>query len=124
VSISEDLDAARDGLRRSTPALAQDRDFLTPREVAARVGVSYYSVLRAIRRGDLAAFEVVGRLRVEVGEYDRWAHASPVQVGAASEVGERRRRTRSPKAAKPRSGAARHGERGCPMDLHRKPNGK
>jgi excisionase family DNA binding protein len=83
----------------SEPELADDRDFLTPREVAARVGLSYHSVLRAIRRGDLAAFEVVGRFRIEIGEYERWTHASPVQVDGASELDGRRRRHRSPKAA-------------------------
>jgi hypothetical protein len=98
VSIDADLDAARERLRRSLLARDPDRDFLTPREVAARAGVSYYIVLRAIRRGDLAAFEVVGRLRIEVGEYVRWTHASPVQVGASSGVSERPRRTRAPKA--------------------------
>ena len=75
------------------------RDFLTPREVAARVGVSYYSVLRAIRRGDLAAFEVVGRLRVEITEYERWTHARPVQVHGASEMHEHPRNTSVRKAA-------------------------
>jgi excisionase family DNA binding protein len=99
VSISGDLDAARERLRESTPAPQSDRDFLTPREVAARVGLSYYSVLRAIRRGELAAFQVVGRLRIEVGEYERWTHASPVQVGGRSEVGVRRRSNRSSKEA-------------------------
>ena len=99
MTIGADLDAARERLRQGTPAPEPDRDFLTPREVAARVGVSYYSVLRAIRRGELAAFEVVGRLRIEVGEYVRWTHATPVQVRAASGLGERRRRARSPKAA-------------------------
>jgi excisionase family DNA binding protein len=99
VSIGRDLDAARERLRRSEPALEHDRDFLTPREVATRVGVSYYSVLRAIRRGDLAAFEVVGRLRIEVGEYDRWTHARPVQVDGASDVGGRCCSNRSSKGA-------------------------
>ena len=83
----------------SAPPPDHDRDFLTPREVAARVGVSYHSVPRAIRRGELAAFEVVGRLRIEVSEYLRWTHATPVQVGATSALGERRRSSRSPKAA-------------------------
>jgi excisionase family DNA binding protein len=80
MSIADDLDAARERLRRSRLPPEPPRDFLTPREVAARVGVSYYSVLRAIRRGDLAAFQVVGRLRIEIAEYRRWAHASPVKT--------------------------------------------
>ena len=99
MTTGDDLDAARERLRRSAPTPDPKRDFLTPREVAARVGVSYYSVLRAIRRGDLAAFEVVGRLRIELSEYDRWTHASPVQAAACGESGGRRPRTRSSKAA-------------------------
>jgi len=49
------------------------RDVLTPREVAERSGFSYHAILRAIRRGDLQAFEpVVGHYRIEVTEYERW----------------------------------------------------
>jgi excisionase family DNA binding protein len=95
VRISADLDAARERLRQSAPARARNRDFMTPREIAARVGVSYYSVLRAIRRGELAAFQVVGRLRIEISEYERWTHARPVQVGATTSGGEHRRRART-----------------------------
>jgi hypothetical protein len=51
------------------------RDALSPREIADLVGFSYHAVLRAIRRGDLEAFEPVpGRLRIEVSEYHRWLH--------------------------------------------------
>jgi hypothetical protein len=51
------------------------RDVFSPREVADLSGFSYHAVLRAIRRGDLEAFEPVpGRLRIEVTEYDRWLH--------------------------------------------------
>jgi hypothetical protein len=49
------------------------RDVLTPREVADRSGFSYHAILRAIRRGDLQAFEpVVGHYRIELAEYERW----------------------------------------------------
>ena len=49
------------------------RDVLTPREVAERSGFSYHAILRAIRRGDLQAFEpVAGHYRIEVAEYERW----------------------------------------------------
>lgn len=49
------------------------RDQLTPREVAERTGFSYHAILRAIKRGDLAACEPIpGRLRIEVEEYERW----------------------------------------------------
>lgn len=49
------------------------RDVLTPREVADRSGFSYHAILRAIRRGDLHAFEpVAGHYRIELAEYERW----------------------------------------------------
>ena len=49
------------------------RDVLTPREVAERSGFSYHAILRAIRRGDLRAFEPVrGHYRIELAEYERW----------------------------------------------------
>ena len=49
------------------------RDVLSPREVAERAGFSYHAILRAIRRGDLQAFEPVpGHYRIELVEYERW----------------------------------------------------
>lgn len=49
------------------------RDVLSPREVADRSGFSYHAILRAIRRGDLQAFEPVpGHYRIELTEYERW----------------------------------------------------
>jgi hypothetical protein len=52
---------------------SQSRDVLTPREVANRSGFSYHAILRAIRRGDLEAFEPVpGNYRIELAEYERW----------------------------------------------------
>ena len=49
------------------------RDVLTPREVAIRAGFSYHAILRAIRRGDLVAYEPVpGHYRIEIDEYERW----------------------------------------------------
>jgi hypothetical protein len=49
------------------------RDVLSPREVANRAGFSYHAILRAIRRGDLQAFEPVpGHYRIELVEYERW----------------------------------------------------
>ena len=51
------------------------RDVLTPREIAERAGFSYHAILRAIRRGDLKAFEpVAGQYRIAVSEYERWLH--------------------------------------------------
>jgi len=49
------------------------RDALSPREIADLAGFSYRAILRAIRRGDLRAFEPVpGRYRISVDEYERW----------------------------------------------------
>ncbi|HWJ50653.1 MAG TPA: hypothetical protein VNR42_06515, partial [Solirubrobacteraceae bacterium] len=57
------------------PGVHMTRDALSPREIADLTGFSYHAVLRAIRRGDLEAFEPVpGRLRIEVSEYHRWLH--------------------------------------------------
>lgn len=51
------------------------RDVLTPKEIAARAGFSYHAILRAIRRGDLAAYEPVpARYRIGLAEYERWLH--------------------------------------------------
>lgn len=52
-----------------------ERDVLTPKEVAERAGFSYHAILRAIRRGDLVAFEPVpGHYRIDITEYERWLH--------------------------------------------------
>ena len=55
---------------RATNAI---RDVLTPKEIADRSSFSYQAILRAIRRGDLRAYEPVpGRYRVAIAEYERW----------------------------------------------------
>jgi hypothetical protein len=60
------------------------RDVLSPREVAARAGFSYHAILRAIRRGDLEAFEPVpGHYRVPLEEYERWLHTPARSVAPA-----------------------------------------
>jgi hypothetical protein len=57
------------------------RDVLSPHEVADRAGFCYHAILRAIRRGDLEAFEPVpGHYRIEVAEYKRWLRR-PAQPG-------------------------------------------
>jgi hypothetical protein len=57
----------------ATPTATTDRDVLSPHEVADRAGFSYHAILRAIRRGDLEAFEPVpGHYRIAVSEYERW----------------------------------------------------
>jgi hypothetical protein len=73
------------------PRLA-GRDMLAPREIAELTGLSYHAVLRAIKRGDLAAVELVpGRLRVKVAEYERWC-----EPPAQAPVRASRERTRRP----------------------------
>jgi excisionase family DNA binding protein len=83
---------------------APARDVLSPREVADRAGFSYHAILRAIRRGDLQAFEPVpGHYRIPVDEYQRWLHtpARPTQVSdpQTTENANRRSRSRSARAA-------------------------
>lgn len=60
---------------------------LTPKEVAELTGLSYRSVLRAIEAGDLKAYRLRGRLRVEHEDYEAWLADNavrPAQAGAAS----------------------------------------
>lgn len=72
-----------------------DRDVLTPREVAERAGFSYHAILRAIRRGDLTAFEPVpGHYRIEIAEYDRWLRRPAPSAPAAPPERPRRERRR------------------------------
>lgn len=81
--------------------MSVERDMLSPREVAERVGLSYHAVLRAIKRGDLEACEPVpGRLRIDVEEYDRWRRqpsSTPRHV-APTVMDQRRARARSSRA--------------------------
>ena len=70
--IVEAPDRAEQRGQPATPT-TPGRDVLSPREVADRAGFSYHAILRAIRRGDLQAFEPVpGHYRIEVAEYERW----------------------------------------------------
>jgi excisionase family DNA binding protein len=73
---------------------SDERDVLTPREVADRAGFSYHAILRAIRRGDLQAFEpVAGHYRISMTEYERWLRtpARAIDPGNASRRSHRRR---------------------------------
>ena len=66
-------DPAEQHSRPAVPTTEPVRDVLSPHEVADRAGFSYHAILRAIRRGDLQAFEPVsGHYRIEVAEYERW----------------------------------------------------
>ena len=76
---------------------ATNRDVFSPREVAERCGFSYHAILRAIRRGDLQAFEPVpGHYRIEITEYERWLHTpsqGPSRRGTTAAIRLRRRRS-------------------------------
>jgi hypothetical protein len=73
-----------------------DRDVLSPREVAERAGFSYHAILRAIRRGDLAAFEPVpGHYRIEITEYERWLRQPAPSAPTPPAERQRRKRRRS-----------------------------
>jgi excisionase family DNA binding protein len=79
------------------------RDVLTPKEISDRTGFSYAAILRAIRRGELVAFEPIARqYRIGVAEYERWLHqpirqAAPSVSGAAAH-GRRPRADRDPES--------------------------
>jgi hypothetical protein len=69
------------------------RDVLTPREVADRSGFSYHAILRAIRRGDLQAFEPVpGHYRIEFVEYERWLRTPRRRADPTTSDARRRQR--------------------------------
>ncbi len=75
---------------------APTRDVLSPREVAERAGFSYHAILRAIRRGDLKAFEPVpGHYRIELVEYERWLHRPARRKPVPTEPVARRERQRA-----------------------------
>lgn len=63
---------------------------ITPKEAAKRLGVTSACVRMAIRRGELQAVRVLGRLRLDAEEIDRIAAGVPVAApmtrseGAAS----------------------------------------
>ncbi len=72
------------------------RDVLTPKEVAERSGFSYHSILRAIRRGDLEAFEpIMGQYRIDLSEYERWLRRPAKRVQQPSDPGTRVGRSRA-----------------------------
>ena len=73
MTIAEAPDTPERHGQRDMAVMESARDVLSPREVADRAGFSYHAILRAIRRGDLQAFEPVpGHYRIEVAEYERW----------------------------------------------------
>jgi hypothetical protein len=92
-------DAAEQHDQRAVPTTEPGRDALSPREVANRAGFSYHAILRAIRRGDLEAFEPVpGHYRIAVVEYERWLRrpAQPRQTPPPALAPRRERRRPHP----------------------------
>jgi excisionase family DNA binding protein len=82
------------------------RDQLTPREVAERTGFSYHAVLRAIRRGDLVAYEPVrGHYRIEIDDDERWrktpSRSTPSQHAVARRSGRQARERLRPRSDRP-----------------------
>ena len=76
------------------------RDVLTPKEVADRAGFSYHAILRAIRRGDLQAFEPVrGHYRIELAEYERWLRTPARSTDRTPSEPRPGRRTAGPRAS-------------------------
>jgi excisionase family DNA binding protein len=57
---------------------------LCPREVAARTGLSYHAILRAIHRDELAAFRLCGRIRIRPRDVDSWIEERRIQKQGAS----------------------------------------
>lgn len=76
-----------------------DRDALSPKEIASRLGIHYRTVLAAIERGDLVAFDVGAgenaAYRIDMGEYERWRHMRPARPEASHVAPSPRRRPRT-----------------------------
>jgi len=84
------------------------RDVLSPREVADRAGFSYHAILRAIRRGDLQAFEPVpGHYRIALVEYERWLRRPARRLEPPAGRPARRERKRTKPDAAERGSFAR-----------------
>jgi excisionase family DNA binding protein len=80
---------------------------LTVQEVAERVGLSHWSVRRAITAGELRAFKLRGHLRVSYAALDEWLAASEVHpVEAKREVATARLRALTDRRREPRTRAS------------------
>ena len=112
------------------PTTEPVRDVLSPREVADRAGFSYHAILRAIRRGDLEAFEPVpGHYRIEVAEYERWLRRPAQPRKPPPPPAPRRERPRPRPAIDPSHPGSfarlpRNRRELSTVDIYRKPNGK
>jgi excisionase family DNA binding protein len=58
-------------------------------DAAARVGLKHLALRRAINRGELEAFKLCGRIRIDSAELDRWIESNSVARSDAAGVDER-----------------------------------
>ena len=66
------------------------RDRLTIAEAAAEVPCDYFTVYRAIQRGDLPVVRPTGAsrlIRIERAEFDAWLRGEPAHEGPAAAAG-------------------------------------
>jgi excisionase family DNA binding protein len=101
-----DFDGGERPWREAMGAAAPDPPgVMTVREVADAARLSTHAVYRAIKRGDLVAFEPVpGRLRIERADFEQWwdnARVTPSTrpVSEPSAPSPARRRTRRPEVS-------------------------
>jgi excisionase family DNA binding protein len=59
---------------------------LSPEEIAVRTGLKRRAIYRAIQRGDLRAYKLCDRLRVEEADYEAWLEASVVETPQRAEI--------------------------------------
>jgi excisionase family DNA binding protein len=62
------------------PNWIEDLPNFTPQEVADRVGLSYHAVLRAIHRGELAAYKLCGRVRLRKEDVLAWIEQARIEL--------------------------------------------
>lgn len=55
-------------------------DFLTPRQVAQLCGLSYHTILRAIKHNELKATRIRNRLKVPQWALDEWIDTNMVEA--------------------------------------------
>jgi excisionase family DNA binding protein len=60
--------------------------FLSPEEIAQRTGFKRRAIYRAIQRGELRAYRLCDRLRVEEGDYEAWLEANVVETPQRAEI--------------------------------------
>lgn len=56
---------------------------LTPKQVAAACGLGPRAVYGAIERGELPAYRLCGRLRIDPADFEAWKEASKVAAEVA-----------------------------------------